>query len=116
MQRALRARDRGCRFPGCDNRRFVDAHHVRHWAHGGETSLDNLILLCRRHHRAVHEGGYRVDGRGHPDDLVERNHELGIDADTCESGTGDPLDLDLAVDGMLAIERRTSSLGARAPA
>ncbi|MCB9727159.1 MAG: DUF222 domain-containing protein [Deltaproteobacteria bacterium] len=58
--RALRIRDGGCRFPGCQNRRFVDGHHIRHWASGGETSLDNLVLLCRRHHRLVHEGGFEV--------------------------------------------------------
>jgi len=60
MQRALRSRDGGCRFPGCTNHRFVDAHHIRHWADGGETSLDNLVLLCRRHHRLVHERGFGV--------------------------------------------------------
>ena len=59
LRRALHARDRQCRFPGCRNVR-VDAHHIRHWAHGGATALDNLILLCRRHHRAVHEEGFRV--------------------------------------------------------
>lgn len=60
IERALRRRDRGCRFPGCSHTKYVDAHHVVHWAHGGETSLDNLVLLCRRHHRLVHEGGFRV--------------------------------------------------------
>jgi Domain of unknown function (DUF222)/HNH endonuclease len=64
LRRALRKRDRGCRFPGCEHRRFVDAHHVKHWAHGGETRLENLVLLCRRHHRAVHEGGLSVDSDG----------------------------------------------------
>ena len=59
LRRALHARDRQCRFPGCRNVR-VDAHHIRHWAHGGATVLDNLVLLCRRHHRAVHEEGFRV--------------------------------------------------------
>ena len=59
LRRALNARDRQCRFPGCRNVR-VDVHHVRHWAHGGATALDNLVLLCRRHHRAVHEEGFRV--------------------------------------------------------
>ena len=59
LRRALAARDRQCRFPGCQNRRS-DAHHVRHWADGGATSLDNLVLLCRRHHRAVHEEGFRI--------------------------------------------------------
>jgi Domain of unknown function (DUF222)/HNH endonuclease len=61
MRRALRSRDRCCRFPGCTQRRFVDAHHIRHWAHGGETKLSNLMLLCRRHHRLLHEGGYRLE-------------------------------------------------------
>jgi hypothetical protein len=59
VRRALEARDRGCRFPGC-GLRFTDAHHVKHWADGGETSLRNLVLLCKRHHRAVHEGGVKV--------------------------------------------------------
>ena len=59
LRRALAARDRQCRFPGCQARR-CDAHHIRHWAHGGATALDNLVLLCRRHHRAVHEEGFRV--------------------------------------------------------
>ncbi len=61
LRRALQARDRTCRFPGCENRRFVHAHHIRHWARGGETSVQNLVLLCTRHHRLVHEGGYTVD-------------------------------------------------------
>ena len=60
LGRALRARDRGCRFPGCTARR-CDAHHVEHWADGGRTALDNLVLLCRRHHRAVHEEGFRLE-------------------------------------------------------
>ena len=58
IQRALRVRDGGCRFPGCTHDRFVDGHHIEHWADGGETRLDNLILLCRHHHRLVHEGGF----------------------------------------------------------
>jgi hypothetical protein len=57
LRRALKRRDRGCRFPGCANRRFVDGHHIVHWADGGETKLDNLVLLCRHHHRLLHEGG-----------------------------------------------------------
>ena len=61
IKRALRARDKGCRFPGCHHKRFVDAHHIRHWSDGGETSLDNLMLLCSRHHRLVHEGGFRIE-------------------------------------------------------
>jgi hypothetical protein len=107
LRRALSARDRGCRFPGCENHRFVDAHHLRHWAKGGETALRNLVLLCRRHHRFVHEGGYRVDERmrfydprgrptpsvsrpppGSANQLLELNHGA-IGPQTCESGTGD---------------------------
>ena len=60
LRRALDSRDRGCRFPGCERTRFVDAHHLQHWSQGGETNLDNLISLCRRHHRFVHERGYSV--------------------------------------------------------
>jgi uncharacterized protein DUF222/HNH endonuclease len=60
LRRALHHRDRGCRFPGCGVR-FGQGHHIRHWAQGGPTTLSNLALLCRRHHRAIHEEGYRVD-------------------------------------------------------
>lgn len=60
IRRALWSRDRGCTFPGCHRTRFVDAHHVHHWAEGGETSVDNLVLLCSHHHRLLHEGGYRI--------------------------------------------------------
>jgi len=61
IKRALWARDKGCRFPGCHHKRFVDAHHIIHWSAGGETSLDNLMLLCSRHHRMVHEGGISIE-------------------------------------------------------
>lgn len=60
IRRALWARDRGCVFPGCSHTRFVDAHHIRHWAEGGETSLKNLVLLCSAHHQTLHEGGYDI--------------------------------------------------------
>lgn len=60
LRRALKRRDGGCRFPGCTHTRFVDGHHILHWADGGETRLDNLVSLCRQHHRLLHEGGYRV--------------------------------------------------------
>jgi hypothetical protein len=60
LRRALIARDQGCRFPGCANRHYVDGHHIKHWAHRGETRLSNLVLLCRFHHRQVHEGGVTV--------------------------------------------------------
>jgi 5-methylcytosine-specific restriction endonuclease McrA len=60
LRRALHHRDRGCRFPGC-GLPLGEGHHVRHWAQGGPTTLSNLALLCRRHHRAVHEEGYQVN-------------------------------------------------------
>jgi hypothetical protein len=117
VRRALRARDGGCRFPGCDNRRFVDAHHIHHWARGGETSVDNLVLLCRRHHQLVHEGGYALerlgDGdllfrypwggpiasvpRSPPGSAAELARDRGIGPWTCEGGDGDRIDLDLTV-------------------
>ena len=108
LRRALKSRDRGCRFPGCTNCRYVDGHHIRHWADGGETSLDNLVLLCRTPHRLVHEEGFGVKHEGSglsfhmPDGrrldvtnswraipydpvlaLVQANTGLGIDARTC---------------------------------
>jgi hypothetical protein len=60
IRRALTARDEGCQFPGC-GLKYCEAHHLKHWANGGKTSLDNLVLLCRRHHRAVHEEGYQIE-------------------------------------------------------
>ena len=60
LRRALQHRDHGCRFPGC-GRTFGQGHHIRHWAHGGPTTLSNLTMLCRRHHRAVHEEGFQVE-------------------------------------------------------
>ena len=77
LRRALQTRDRQCRFPGCRNAR-CDAHHVRHWADGGVTALENLVLLCRRHHRAVHEEGFRIilDAAGDVEFLRPDGHPL----------------------------------------
>ncbi|HEY3196203.1 MAG TPA: DUF222 domain-containing protein [Candidatus Dormibacteraeota bacterium] len=62
MRRALNARDKGCRFPGCDMPvAWCDAHHLKHWADGGPNALWNLLLLCRRHHGLFHEGGWRLE-------------------------------------------------------
>jgi hypothetical protein len=123
LRRLLEARDDGrCRWPGCERRRHLAAHHRTHWANGGETSLDNLVLLCWHHHRLVHEGGYTVEdapsgelrfrnrygvlcsGVSRPppssaDELVAQNHRLGlaIGAETNRNGDGDPLDLAAAV-------------------
>jgi hypothetical protein len=62
IKRALRIRDQCCQFPGCTtDPRFCDGHRVQHWSQGGNTSLSNLVLLCRLHHRLVHEGGYQIE-------------------------------------------------------
>jgi hypothetical protein len=122
VRRALAARDRCCRFPGCTARQFVDAHHIEHWAHGGETSLRNLVQLCGHHHRLLHEGGYtivnhgdgrltfrRPDGRRIADCPQAPRGRLGavhtrrIRPDACISlSHGERMDLDLGVDWMLA--------------
>jgi len=134
IRRALRLRDAGCRFPGCTRRHFVDAHHIEHWSKGGETSLDNLVQLCREHHRLVHEGGFSCektrsgeivfkDARDRPlphwsalprrnaaneaiNYLHERFDRLEIDADTCVPHwyAGDTIDWAMAVEGLLACE------------
>jgi hypothetical protein len=135
LRRALRRRDGGCRFPGCGHRRFLHAHHIRHWTNGGETRLTNLILLCSRHHRLVHEGGYRVEsladhlfaffdpaGRIVPESpsaapatgpgLARRNTVAGltITPETCHSlGEGAPYDLGLTVEALLTAPNRLSS-------
>ena len=123
VRRALASRDRGCRFPGCPATHRLHGHHVRHWANGGETSLDNLVLLCPTHHRLVHEGGFDVqrldDGAfrfANPhglairppqrqvassfDTIVIQNHSLGLDID-CETATahwhGERIDYDHAL-------------------
>ena len=82
LRRALWSRDGGCQFPGCTNRLYVHAHHIDHWAHGGPTSADNLVLLCSAHHRLVHEGGFQVS-RG--SDAVEFRDPHGRRLDRCPS-------------------------------
>jgi hypothetical protein len=110
LRRALACRDGGCRFPGCTSTRFVDAHHVEHWADGGETRLDNLALLCRFHHRLVHEGGFTVTRRG--DELVFRRsdgRELPqvprpvVSADGAEAIPRKHQELGLAIDARTAV-------------
>jgi len=63
IKRALRARDAGCRFPGCTNTRHLDGHHIKHWVDGGRTELSNLVSTCRRHHRYLHELGFGIAKR-----------------------------------------------------
>jgi hypothetical protein len=127
IRRALEARDGGCQFPGCTCKRWLDAHHIEHWARGGQTDLANLVQLCRRHHRLVHEGSWVVErardgnlvfldpgghrlrnvprrSRGDCDGLVKRQRRSGInpapDA-TVPGWMGDPMDLGYAVDALL---------------
>jgi len=126
IRRALHHRDRGCRFPGCGVS-FGQGHHLRHWAQGGPTTLSNLAMLCRRHHRAVHEEGYQVerqpdgelrfrrpDGRPLPDvpppplvladpvrTLRARNEAAGLHLHartTCPGWLGESLDVGWAID------------------
>jgi hypothetical protein len=133
LWRALTTRDRTCQFPGCHKSRHLQAHHIEHWAKGGETSADNLVLLCRAHHWAVHDGGFRVDGRAphglvfrRPDGshlpvcpvrapirgpagetLKEVNRRVGLEitADTVDSlWDGEAIDYHMAVDGLLECE------------
>jgi hypothetical protein len=127
LRRALRSRDGGCAFPGCTHGRFLHAHHIEHWARGGETKLTNLVQLCSHHHRLVHEGGYQVervgsrgirfrrpDGREIPPvpnavrargATLRGQHDargLVIDENTCQPRShGDTLDYDIAVECLL---------------
>jgi hypothetical protein len=98
LRRALYARDRGCTFPGCHRKRFLDGHHLKHWIDGGDTIPANMTLLCSHHHRKLHEGGFGIvreqsgtlrfvtnDGRTIPrngyrlEDFVD--DDIGVDAD-----------------------------------
>jgi hypothetical protein len=141
IRRALNARDRGCRFPGCPNTRYVDGHHVRHWAQGGETRLSNLLTLCRFHHRQVHEGGVairilddgavrflRPDGRsvdgvapgcvqplGDWAQLVaiDRAHGIHIDRHTAVTRwRGETMDYGLAIETLMHRARRARNVSA----
>ena len=72
IRRALWSRDKGCAFPGCSHKRFVDAHHIKHWADGGETSVENMVLLCSSHHKLVHEGGFQITRDQHSELFFRR--------------------------------------------
>jgi hypothetical protein len=140
IRRAMNARDQGCRFPGCNHTRFLHGHHIQHWAHQGETSLNNLVTLCSYHHTLIHEGGFTVerlaDGslewrtpRGKRIDraqpartgtcsaLIHANTWNGIDvsAETCDSRwDGLSADYDLVLTAFFSRpEFRASRAGAR---
>ena len=131
ISKGLLIRDRHCRWPGCTHSAFVEAHHVRHWAQGGETSLDNTMLLCHSHHQLAHEGGFRVergpggtlvfyDPQGRiieaapvhkavESDAAERLTDEPIDRLTSlPSWDGSPLDLNAAVDALVFRQDRAS--------
>ncbi len=98
----LWSRDKGCVFPGCVHKRFVDAHHIRHWSAGGETNLDNLLLLCTRHHRLVHEGGFTI-----AKDYLDRwyfKRPDGLAVPNCGYRPEDMLDDDVDASGAALIE------------
>ncbi len=90
IRRAMNARDQGCRFPGCNHTRFLHGHHIRHWAHQGETSLGNLVTLCSYHHTLLHEGGFRVArlADGSIEWLAPRGTRIGSGQPTCNGGVG----------------------------
>jgi hypothetical protein len=126
LRRALSARDKGCRFPGCSNARYIDAHHIVHWANGGETKPDNLVSLCRFHHRAVHEGGFRIEAlddgalrflNPHGDPIDNAQPAWGqspgdwreLPAGTFENKwRGERLDLSMAVEHLMQLGKRTT--------
>jgi hypothetical protein len=89
LRRALTDRDGGCRFPGCNALR-CDAHHLKHWADGGDTSLDNTILLCRHHHRLVHEEGFQL--RRLPEGKVEFRNPHGLLVPYAPAQPREPID------------------------
>jgi len=74
MSHALRIRDSGCRYPGCCQSKYTEAHHIIHWADGGKTNLDNLVTICKFHHRLLHDGQYRIH-RETQGDLVFTNKD-----------------------------------------
>ncbi|MEQ8801810.1 MAG: DUF222 domain-containing protein, partial [Haliea sp.] len=70
IRRALRERDGVCQYPGCQESEYVDAHHIRYWAEGGETRLDNLVTLCRFHHRQLHRGCFDIRLNGTSSEIL----------------------------------------------
>lgn len=115
LRRALELRDRGCRFPGC-GLRFTDAHHVIHWADGGETDLDNTALLCDYHHRLVHEGGWEAEWWGPGRSLAFRDRRgqvhVGLPPKNPEV-VGDPMEILVRSNRARGVEPDEWTAGAR---
>jgi len=76
IRRALRERDGVCQYPGCQESEYVDAHHIQHWAEGGETRLDNLVTLCRFHHRQLHRGCFDIRLNGVSAEILAPGEEV----------------------------------------
>lgn len=121
IRRAIRARDAGCRFPGCTHQRYLDAHHIKHWADGGPTQLKNLVALCRQHHRLVHEGGVavRMSPEGIPQflrpdgTLFDAQQGIRIHSDTAATlWRGERMDYDLGVHVLLQHAARSQNVSA----
>ncbi len=140
ISRALNIRDKGCcRFPGCTHTQHLQGHHIQHWAHGGKTSLDNLVSLCWHHHHLVHEGGFgcgtvknsrrtgvhivfrKPDGVIISDafrltavssELEQQQPDLGIHSTTCTAKDGGSvLDVDLVLCGLNGVKRPKQDSG-----
>jgi hypothetical protein len=111
LRRALEQRDTRCRFPACEQRGFLDAHHIEHWADGGQTKLENLIAICRRHHRALHEDGFRIEGDADAPRFIRPDGRV-IETARCarQSSTPGALAAQNARIG-LAIDARTAMTG-----
>lgn len=101
LKRALLARDKHCRYPGCTHTHWLDAHHVMHWAEGGETSLDNCILLCSKHHRLLHEGGFTIEKNYKGERYFMSNHGKCIVEPLREPMSATDADEDASRDGFM---------------
>jgi HNH endonuclease len=113
LRRALQHRDKGCRFPGC-GLSFGQGHHIKHWAHGGPTKLSNLAMLCRRHHRAVHEEGFQVERQANGEVIFRRPDGRPLpDVPAAPGVPTEPCDSLREQQGGLRIDARTSAPGWR---
>jgi Domain of unknown function (DUF222)/HNH endonuclease len=111
LRRALQHRDKGCRFPGC-GLPFGQGHHIRHWAHGGPTKLSNLAMLCRKHHRAVHEEGYQVERQADGQLCFRRPDGRPLpDVPAAPAVPATPCETQRAQQGRLHIDARTAMPG-----